>query len=105
MLQLNTLEKLTKRRKRVGRGGDKGGHSGRGHDGQKCRPGAGGELSPAFEGGQMPLVRRIPCRGFVSRNKKEYILVSLDDLERHFTAGQTVDVDALREKGLVKGKK
>lgn len=104
MLQLNNLEKLTKKRKRVGRGGDRGGHSGRGKDGQKARTGSTSELKPSFEGGQMPLVRRIPRRGFNNFSKKLFKLVNLDDLESRFAAGETVNEASLREKGLIKGK-
>lgn len=103
MLQLNTLEKITRRRKRVGRGGERGGHCGRGKDGQKARTGSTSELKASFEGGQMPLVRRIPRRGFTNIFKKEYHIVNLRDLEIHFEAGQTVDKETLRLKGLIKG--
>lgn len=103
MLQLNTLEKITRRRKRVGRGGERGGHCGRGKDGQKARTGSTSEIKASFEGGQMPLVRRIPRRGFVNIFKQEYHVVNLRDLEVHFQAGDTVSKETLREKGLVKG--
>jgi len=103
MLQLNTLEKVTQRRKRVGRGGGRGGHCGRGKDGQKARTGSTSEIRPFFEGGQMPLVRRIPRRGFTNIFKKEYHIVNLRDLETRFETGQTVDKETLRQKGLIKG--
>lgn len=105
MLQLHNLPSLTKKRKRVGRGGGRGGTSGRGHKGQRARSGGRSELKPFFEGGQMPLTRRLPRRGFTNRFKKIYIIVGLRDLERCFDDGQTVDMGALRGKGLVKGKK
>jgi len=104
MLQLNKLEKLTQKRKRVGRGGDRGGYSGRGREGQKCRTGSTSEIKASFEGGQKPLVLRIPRRGFNNIFKKEYKLVNLVDLENKFTAGETVNSNTLREKGLLKGK-
>jgi large subunit ribosomal protein L15 len=105
MLQLNTLEKLTKTRKRVGRGGDRGGHCGRGKDGQKARTGSNSEIKASFEGGQMPLSRRIPRRGFNNIFKKEFQLVKLSDLELKFAAGDTVNKETLRSNGLLKGKK
>ncbi len=103
MLQLNNLEKLTKNRKRVGRGGGRGGTSGRGHKGQKSRPGAGGELKDFFEGGQMPLARRIPRRGFKNFMRVEATVVNLDDLERCFEDGAIVNKDTLKACGLIKG--
>jgi large subunit ribosomal protein L15 len=105
MLQLNKLEKTTEKRKRVGRGGDRGGHSGRGKDGQKARTGSTSELKAYFEGGQMPLIRRIPRRGFNNVFKKQFQLVKLVDLETKFNNGETVNEESLRQKGLVKGKK
>ncbi len=104
MLQLNNLEKLTQKRKRVGRGGDRGGHSGRGKDGQKARTGSTSEMNPSFEGGQKPLIRRIPRRGFNNFAMKEFKLINLNDLEARFTNGETVNEASLREKGLIKGK-
>jgi large subunit ribosomal protein L15 len=103
MLQLNSLHAITKKRKRVGRGGHKGGHSGRGKDGQKCRSGAGGELKAFFEGGQMPLSRRIPRRGFNNPLKKEFKIISLSDLDVKFMADETVSRETLSTKGLIKG--
>ena len=72
--------------------------SGKGHKGQKARSGA---PRPGFEGGQMPLYRRIPKRGFKCRNSKEIVAINLGALEV-FDNGATVDVDALIEKGIVK---
>jgi large subunit ribosomal protein L15 len=84
--------------------GESSGHgktSGKGHKGQKAR--SGGSLRLGFEGGQMPLIRRIPKRGFNNAAFKiTYAPVNLVDLEKHFDAG-TVDEKSLREKGLVKG--
>ena len=90
-------------KKRVGRGPGSG-HgktAGRGEKGQKSRSGFSRSLG--FEGGQMPLHRRLPKRGFTNIFKKEHAVVNLGDLER-FDNGSTVDENALRKAGLVKGK-
>jgi large subunit ribosomal protein L15 len=93
------------RRKRLGCG-ESSGHgktSGRGHKGQKAR--SGGTIRPTFEGGQMPLIRRLPKRGFNNAAFRDTIaIVNLDSLEKHFESGATVDEIALREAGLVRGK-
>ena len=93
-----------KKRKRVGRGTGSG-HgktSSKGHKGHASRQGF--KLSPIFEGGQMPLARRIPKRGFFNGAfKKVYAIVNLDDIEARFDAGAVVDEAALRAAGLVKG--
>lgn len=89
-------------KKRVGRGPGSG-HgktSSRGEKGQKSRSGFSRKLG--FEGGQMPLHRRLPKRGFTNIFKKEYAVINLADLER-FDDGATVDEAALRQAGLVKG--
>ena len=90
----------TKNRKRIGRGpgSGKGKTSGKGHKGQKAR--SGGSIKPGFEGGQMPLQRRLPKRGFTSVSKKVYNLVNLRDLEV-FEAGSVVDLEAYGKAGLV----
>lgn len=90
------------RKKRVGRGPGSGWGKtcGRGHKGQKSR--SGGGVKPGFEGGQMPLTRRIPKRGFNNPFKKRYAIVNLRDL-RVFAAETVVDEEALRRAGLVKG--
>ncbi len=92
----------TKNRKRIGRGpgSGTGKTSGKGHKGQNAR--SGGGVKPGFEGGQMPLQRRIPKRGFVSRNKKVYNLVNLRDLEA-FEAGTVVGLEEYGKAGLVTG--
>ena len=92
----------TKNRKRIGRGPGSGSGktSGKGHKGQNAR--SGGGVKPGFEGGQMPLQRRIPKRGFVSRNKKVYNLVNLRDLEA-FDAGMVIDLEQYGKAGLVNG--
>lgn len=90
----------TSNRKRLGRGpgSGTGKTSGKGHKGQKAR--SGGGIKPGFEGGQMPLQRRLPKRGFTSNNKKVYALVNLRDLEQ-FEAGTVVNLEALGKAGLV----
>ncbi|MHB1399504.1 MAG: 50S ribosomal protein L15 [Trichloromonadaceae bacterium] len=90
----------TKTRKRIGRGAGSGlgKTSGKGHKGQKAR--SGGSIKAGFEGGQMPLQRRLPKRGFTSLDKKVYALVNLRDLEL-FEAGSVIDVEALALAGLV----
>lgn len=84
-----------------GHGSGNGKTAGKGHKGQKARSGA---PRPGFEGGQMPLYRRIPKRGFTNRNTKEIIAINLSALER-FEDGTTVDVNALIEAGIVKNPK
>jgi large subunit ribosomal protein L15 len=85
-------------RKGRGHGSGNGKTAGKGHKGQKARSGA---PRPGFEGGQMPLYRRIPKRGFTCRNSKEIVAINLDVLER-FEDGATVSVDTLIETGIVK---
>ncbi len=88
-------------RKRVGRGvgSGHGKTAGRGTKGMKSR--SGGNVRPGYEGGQMPLQRRLPKRGFTNIFKKEFCIVNLKDLER-FESGATVDADALVSAGIVK---
>lgn len=87
-------------RKRLGRGPGSGlgKTSGKGHKGQKAR--SGGSIKPGFEGGQMPLQRRLPKRGFTPMHKKVYALVNLRDLEL-FETGTVVDIEALGKAGLI----
>ncbi len=108
MLRLDNLKPAPgskKRRKRVGRGPGSG-HgktSCRGHKGQNAR--SGGGVPPYFEGGQMPLTRRIPKRGFTNALfKKRYAVVNIRDLVRWFSEGDEVNPEILREKGYVKKK-
>lgn len=104
MLTLNKLTSAGKKRKRIGRGGARGGTSGRGFGGQKSR--SGGTLGLTFEGGQMPLVRRLPKRGFSNvMFAKEYEIVDLGQLNNAFNNGATVTFEMLFEQGLIKGKK
>ncbi len=88
----------------VGRGkASKGRTSGRGHDGQNSR--SGGGTRPGFEGGQMPLYRRIARKGFSNHPFKViYEPVSLEQLSMYFNDGDTVDIEALKEKKIIKGK-
>ena len=81
-----------------GHGSGNGKTAGKGHKGQKARSGA---PRVGFEGGQMPLYRRIPKRGFHNRNTKEIVAINLEVLER-FEDGATVSVDTLIETGIVK---
>ncbi|HSN68451.1 MAG TPA: 50S ribosomal protein L15 [Thermoanaerobaculia bacterium] len=90
-------------KKRVGRGPGSG-HgktSSRGETGQKSRSGFSRKLG--FEGGQMPLQRRLPKRGFTNIFKTTYAVLNLSDLEEKFDAGATVDRDALKKAGLLRG--
>ena len=82
-----------------GHGSGNGKTAGKGHKGQKARSGA---PRPGFEGGQMPLYRRIPKRGFINRNGKEIVSINLSVLEKNFENGATVDVDALVAAGIIK---
>lgn len=85
-----------------GHGSGNGKTAGKGHKGQKAR--SGGGVRPGFEGGQMPLYRRIPKRGFTNRNSKDIVTINLDVLEL-FNDGAEVTIEALIEKGLVKTRK
>jgi large subunit ribosomal protein L15 len=90
--------------KRVGRGHGSG-HgktSGRGHKGQKAREGL--DIKPFFEGGQTPIIRRVPKRGFKNIFKVEYAVVNVGVLSKAFSPNEVVDENSLREKGLIKGK-
>ncbi len=90
-----------KKSRRVGRGESSGvGKTcGKGHKGQKSRSGA--SISPGFEGGQMPLQRRLPKKGFTNIFKVRYNVVNLKDLDR-FEPGAVITVESLKEKGLLK---
>jgi large subunit ribosomal protein L15 len=93
-----------KKRKRIGRGigSGHGKTSSKGHKGHASRQGF--KLSPIFEGGQMPLARRVPKRGFVNGAfKKVYAIVNLAAIEARYEPGSVVDEQSLRTKGLVKG--
>ena len=92
-----------KNRKKVGRGpgSGMGKTSTRGHKGLKAR--SGGNVRPGFEGGQMPIYRRLPKRGFFNIFKTKNAVLNVKDLDR-FEDGATIDIDALRDTGLVKGR-
>jgi large subunit ribosomal protein L15 len=106
-LTINSLKPAkgaNRKMKRVGRGIGSG-HSKtstRGYKGQKSRSGT--SIRPGFEGGQMPLHRRLPKRGFHNLFRKEYAIVNLESLA-DFPAGEKVDPEILQEKGIVKGLK
>jgi len=88
-------------KKRLGRGigSGLGKTSAKGHKGQWAR--SGGGVRPGFEGGQMPLTRRVPKRGFKNHFRKEYAIVNLDVLEKNFEAGAVVDYDTLYVNGFI----
>ncbi len=100
--ELSPAAGSTKARKRIGRGAGsgQGKTAGKGHKGQKARAGRG--MRPGFEGGQMPLQRRLPKRGFNNIFRTEMAIVNLSALDKAFEAGETVTIDALLSKGLVK---
>lgn len=91
-------------RKRVGRGigTGTGKTAGRGHKGQNAR--SGGGVRPGFEGGQNPIIRRLPKRGFTNINRKEYAIINLNDLNR-FAEGTEVSPETLIKSGVVKNRK
>ncbi len=98
---LKPPEGSRKKRKRIGRG-DGSGHGGtstKGHKGQNAR--SGGKVRPGFEGGQMPLSRRLPKRGFRNPFRRDIVTINIDQLRR-FPEGSVIDRDALLEAGLVK---
>jgi large subunit ribosomal protein L15 len=99
---LKPAERSKSSKKRVGRGHGSGTgvQAGRGHKGAKSRSGF--KFKRGFEGGQMPLHRRIPKRGFHNEFRVEYAVVNLDTLAERFDSGAVVTPDALREKGLIR---
>jgi len=98
--ELKPAEGSTFERKRVGRGigSGTGKTSGKGHKGQNAR--SGGGVRPGFEGGQMPLYRRLPKRGFTNIFAKEYVAVNVSELER-FEDGTEVTAELLKESGVI----
>lgn len=102
--ELKPAEGSRKERNRVGRGigSGNGKTAGRGHKGQNSR--SGGGVRPGFEGGQNPLFRRLPKRGFTNINRKEYAIVNLDALNR-FENGSEVTPELLLETGVVSNSK
>src|SRR6478672_12098300 len=105
MLGLHNLKPAkgaVKNKKRLGRGpgSGQGKTAGRGHKGQKSRSGY--SSRPGFEGGQMPLQRRLPKRGFTNIFKKQWIEISLAKIDASFNAGDEVTPEVLHERGLIK---
>lgn len=100
--ELSPAEGSKKAVKRIGRGAGsgQGKTAGKGHKGQKARAGRG--MRAGFEGGQMPLQRRIPKRGFNNIFAKEIAIVNVAALDKTFDDGATVDIAALKAKGLIK---
>lgn len=103
-MELNNLRPAlgsTKDRKRIGRGigSGHGKTATKGHKGQKAR--SGGSVKPGFEGGQMPLQRRLPKRGFRPLDRNEFVVVNLQQLDV-FEAGTCVDRDTMDAKGILK---
>lgn len=98
--ELKPAEGSRHERKRIGRGigSGTGKTAGKGHKGQNAR--SGGGVRPGFEGGQNPLYRRLPKRGFKNLNRKEFAIVSLDALNR-FEAGTVVTPQVLKETGVI----
>ncbi|MBN1863592.1 MAG: 50S ribosomal protein L15 [Victivallales bacterium] len=103
--ELKPAKGSVKTRKRVGRGDASGlGKTcGRGNKGQKSRSGA--VVRPLFEGGQIPLFRRIPKRGFTSYNPKLYNVINLSVIEAITVAGDVLDIAALKDKGFIRDSK
>lgn len=100
--ELKPVEGARHYKKRVGRGvgSGMGKTATRGHKGQNAR--SGGGVRPAFEGGQTPLFKRLPKRGFTNINRKEFAVVNLGDINNKFEVGSVIDVEALKQAGLVK---
>jgi large subunit ribosomal protein L15 len=103
--ELKYAEGSKSKKKRVGRGPSSGWGktAGKGHKGQKARSGSG--IHPWSEGGQMPLQRRLPKRGFTNIFKKEYEILNVDRLEEKFDAGTEITLERLKEANLVRGRK
>ena len=101
--ELSPVEGSKKSAKRIGRGHGSGWGktAGQGHNGQKAR--SGGSIRPGFEGGQMPLQRRVPKRGFNNIFAKNVVAINLSTLNRKFEDGATVDIESLVNAGVVKG--
>jgi len=100
--ELKPAEGARKKKRRIGRGPGSGSGktSGRGHGGQKSR--SGGSIPAWFEGGQMPLARRLPMKGFTNYTRKTFEVINVCDLERSGLEGE-VTVDVLRASGVVRG--
>ena len=98
--ELSPAEGSAKKAYRKGRGPGSGNGktAGKGHKGQNAR--SGGGVRPGFEGGQLPLYRRLPKRGFHNKFGKEYVIINVEALER-FENGATVDAQALLDAGMI----
>ncbi|MDO4562326.1 MAG: 50S ribosomal protein L15 [Clostridia bacterium] len=101
LYELKAAPGSTSKPKRKGRGPGSGNGktAGRGHKGQNAR--SGGGVRPGFEGGQMPLYRRLPKRGFTNIFAKKYVEINVSELDK-FEDGQTIDADVLKEAGVIK---
>ena len=99
--ELSPAAGSTKERKRIGRGAGsgQGKTAGKGHKGQKARAGRG--MRPGFEGGQMPLQRRLPKRGFNNIFRKVIVAINVSDLNAKFENGAVVDAQALLDAGVL----
>ena len=89
-------------RKGRGAGSGNGKTAGKGHKGQNAR--SGGGVRPGFEGGQLPLYRKLPKRGFTNHFAKQYAIVNLDTLENKYAAGAVIDIDTLINDKVIKNK-
>ena len=90
-------------RKGRGPGSGNGKTGGRGHKGQNAR--SGGGVRPGFEGGQLPLYRKLPKRGFNNKFGKECAIINIDRLDAAFENGSVIDIAALKDKGIIKDAK
>jgi|YelNatPaOPRAMG01_1025707.scaffolds.fasta_scaffold03690_22 large subunit ribosomal protein L15 len=105
-MQLYELPKIVQKTKRIGRG-DASGYgttAGKGNKGERARSGH-GHLPVYYEGGQTPIYRRLPKRGFKNNFKVEYDIVNLNTLDKHFNENEEVTIEILISKGLVSGNK
>lgn len=102
--ELKPPEGATTKKTRVGRGpgSGQGKTAGRGMKGQKAR--SGGAIHPRFEGGQTPLYRRLPKFGFSNPNKIDVAVINVQKLNNHFEDGDTVDVETLSDRGLIRSR-
>lgn len=100
--ELSPAEGSKKSVKRIGRGAasGQGKTAGKGHKGQKARAGRG--MRPGFEGGQMPLQRRVPKRGFNNIFAAHYVSINVDELNKRFEDGAVVDAKAISDAGIIK---
>ncbi len=100
--ELYPFEEETKSRKRLGRGNSSGTGktSGKGHNGQRARAGA--SIPAHFEGGQMPLSRRLPKRGFRNIFREEYSIINVKQLAKHFPNSSEIQLEDIYSKGLAK---